>query len=112
MSTLIGKNNSELYAQNLKAIRNAKGISSVEKLSNIIGITARSLGEYERAGRLPSIELVTQLCIKLNVNANWFVTGKGNMFNPPEYTETNDDLLTRVANIEKILSDAGFLSKK
>ena len=27
-----------------------------------------------------SLELVTQLCKKLNVNANWFVTGEGEMF--------------------------------
>ena len=27
-----------------------------------------------------SLETVTQLCRKLNVNANWFVTGEGEMF--------------------------------
>lgn len=114
MSTLSGKKNinSVLYAQNLKAIRTALGISSVDKLAQKIGITARSLGEYERGGRLPSIELVTRLCTRLNINANWFVTGNGEMFIEPNLLrKPKDDIVTRVENIEKILLNEGLYKK-
>ena len=68
-----------MYAENLKKLRNELGLT-VDKLSEKLGIPARTLGGWERKERTCSIELVTHLCTKLNVNGNWFVTGEGNMF--------------------------------
>lgn len=68
-----------MYAENLKKVRISLGMS-VNELAETINVPARTIGGYERNERTPSIELATQLCNNLNVNANWFVTGKGEMF--------------------------------
>ena len=69
----------DLYSNNLKQIRNKLNIS-VKDLSNIIGIPERTIWSYERKERLCSAEIITMLSKKMQVNANWFVTGKGDMF--------------------------------
>lgn len=69
-----------MYAENLKKIRLSLGLS-VNEIAEKIRIPARTIGGYERNERTVSIELITQLCKVLNVNANWFVTGEGEMFN-------------------------------
>ena len=69
-----------MYSENLKKIRKVLGLS-VGELAEIVDIPARTIGSYERNERKMSLELVTQLCKKLNVNANWFFTGEGDMFN-------------------------------
>lgn len=68
-----------MYSSNLKRIRESKNLS-IAKLSEIIGIPARTLTAYERSERTPSIELVSQLCKKMSVNINWFLTGNGEMY--------------------------------
>ena len=68
-----------MYIENLKKIRKELGLS-VEQLAIKIDIPSRTIGGYERNERKMSLEIVTQLCKKLNVNANWFVTGQGEMF--------------------------------
>ena len=69
----------DLYSNNLKQIRNKLNIS-VKDLSNIIGIPERTICSYERKERLCSTEIITLLSKKMHVNANWFVTGNGEMF--------------------------------
>lgn len=91
-----------MYAQNLRAVRKALKYS-VKEMAEILEIPARTLGGYERNERTAAIELVTQLCNKLNVNANWFVTGRGLMFNTSNPTQ--DELTKR---IEEILKSKGI----
>ncbi len=93
-----------MYAENLKAVRKALKYS-VKEMAEILEIPARTLGGYERSERTAAIELVTQLCNKLNVNANWFVTGKGKMFNST--TNPNKDELT--IRIEEVLKEKGLI---
>lgn len=97
-----------MYAENLKKIRSLLGFS-VNELADAIEIPARTLGGYERNERTPSIELATQLCKKLGVNANWFVTGEGEIFNPAEYEQVKDDLTQRMEKMEAALKSAGIL---
>jgi len=70
----------EKYAQNLKELRKALKFS-VKRLSEEIGLPESTLWGYEGGKRIPSIELPMKLTKKLNVNANWFLTGNGPMFN-------------------------------
>ena len=68
-----------MYGNRLKEVRDTLRYT-VDELAEIIGFKKRTLGSYERNEATPSVELVTALCNKLNVNANWFVSGKGEMF--------------------------------
>ena len=75
------ENNEELnlYSDNLKKIRDILNIS-VNELSSKIDIPERTILSYERKERLCSAKIITNLRKNLNINANWFVTGLGEMF--------------------------------
>ena len=79
-----------MYSSNLKKIRKHLRYS-IEKFADIVGIPPRTIGSYERNERTCSLELLSQLCKKLNVNANWFVSGIGDMF----LTQNVDTLLLK-----------------
>lgn len=66
------------YSDKIKEIRKVSGLS-VPKLAEKINIPARTIVSYE-TGRTPSLDFLTQLCNEMNVNANWFISGKGEMF--------------------------------
>ena len=93
-----------MYAERIKQIRQALNLS-VAKLAQKINIPPRTITGYERKERTPSIEFAAQCCTILNINANWFLTGKGEMFNRNEIN-TNPDLRNEVL---KILKDEGFM---
>lgn len=97
-----------MYAERLKKLRETLRLS-VNELAESIGLPARTIGGYERNERTASIELVTQLCKKLNVNANWFVTGEGEMFNAPKYEQVESELAQRMDKMESALRSAGIL---
>lgn len=80
-----------MYAERLKKLRETLKLS-VNELAEAISLPARTIGGYERNERTASIELVTQLCKNLNVNANWFVTGEGEMFNTKEPAGLKDEI--------------------
>ena len=87
-----------MYAENLKKIRKLLGLS-VNEFADKLNVSARTLGSYERNERGCSVDLVTQLCKTLNVNANWFVTGEGEMFNAAQSEPSNDELAQKVRQI-------------
>lgn len=68
-----------MYTKKIKEIRAALNLS-VAKLAEKIDIPARTITSYEQGERTPSIEFLTQLCIILGVDANYFLLGKGQMF--------------------------------
>lgn len=67
-----------MYVKRIKDIREALGLS-VPKLAERINIKSRTIVSYE-SGRDPSVEFLAQLHKVYNVNLNWFVSGKGEMF--------------------------------
>lgn len=93
----------EIYAKNLKLIREKLGLS-VAKFANKLEMPAPTLTGYERGERTPSAKLFIQLYQILNVNLNWFITGKGEMFNN---TATSEDIITK--KVEQILQNKGLI---
>lgn len=87
-----------MYAENLKKIRKELKLS-VEKLSETTGIPASTLWGYEGKKRTPSIDLPIQLYRKFNINANWFLTGEGEMFNSPKFEDVKTDVYNEVNRI-------------
>lgn len=87
-----------MFAKNLKKVRQALGLSVV-KFADKLEMSASTLTGYERGERTPSWNLFTQLYIKANVNMNWFISGDGEMFNPPQFEQVKDDLVLRVREI-------------
>ena len=94
-----------MLKENLKKVRKKLGLS-VAKLSDKLEIPAMTLTNYERGDRTPSAQLFIQMNKKLNVNLNWFVTGEGEMFNPPKFEDVEDSLTLKV---EEILKKKGLI---
>lgn len=63
----------------IRALREAEGLS-MQELSNKIGIPKRTIDNYERAITPPSFDFLNLLCTTFGANANWLLTGHGEMY--------------------------------
>ena len=63
----------------LKELRKALNIQQGE-FAKSIGILQQQLSKYERGENKPSCDFLIKLIEKTNVNINWLLIGKGNMF--------------------------------
>ena len=68
-----------MYSDNLKKLIFELRMSARE-LADKIGVSAGSIQNYEAHKREPNFEFIEKLHRDLNVNLNWFVSGKGEMF--------------------------------
>ena len=71
----------ENYVKRLKIIREHLGLS-VSEFSKRLELPQEALREYELGEKSPSAELFIQLDKKFNINLNWFVSGRGGLFQP------------------------------
>jgi len=63
----------------LKKVRTKLGLNQSQMADNL-GIKQGGWSHYEKNRRKPDIEILIQLVLKHNVNINWLLTGKGDMF--------------------------------
>ena len=94
-----------MYQERIKKIRSELKLS-VAKMAEEMQIPSRTFVSYESDGRTPSLEFLAQLCKTFNVNANWFITGDGTMFNAPKFEQVKDELAQEV---RKILREEGLI---
>lgn len=66
-------------ARRIKEIKLVLHLTSIE-LANKLDIPVRTIGSYERAEAQPSPKFLTALYEQLNIDVNWLLSGKGNMF--------------------------------
>jgi transcriptional regulator with XRE-family HTH domain len=68
-------------------------IKTIDKTSNAlskdIGVTAPTIRKIEKGVTLPSGKILTFLVEEHNVNVNWLLTGKGEMFLSGEQSTAN-----------------------
>ncbi|MDO5306871.1 MAG: helix-turn-helix transcriptional regulator [bacterium] len=88
----------------LKQIRTEKHLTQVE-LGELIGVSKQAIANVEGCHSNPSIEFMSKLIENLNVNSNWFITGKGSMFNPPEFEDVKTEILSEV---NRMLAERGL----
>ena len=97
-----------MYVKRIKELRESLGLS-VPKLAERINIKARTIVSYE-AGRIPSLEFAAQLYKVYNVNLNWFVSGKGEMFNGQDKTDhTGIDEAQFKKLFKQCMKEEGFI---
>ena len=96
-----------MYSERIKELRTALDLSR-PKLSKRIDIPERTIASYED-GRIPSLEFLAQLCEVLNVNPNWFLFGRGNMFNSEISVYNEDEFTNKVENIVKYINKRGII---
>lgn len=94
-----------MYDKRIKEIRSKLKLS-VAKMAEEMKIPSRTFVSYESDGRTPSLEFLAQLCKTFNINANWFLTGEGDMFIPPKFEQAKEEL---ALEIRKILREEGLI---
>ena len=83
----------------LKEIRKELKITSKE-LADELGIPVRTIGSYERNEAQPGPKFFNNIHEKYNININWFLTGKGNMF----VSEKTSADIGYIANLQERLN--------
>jgi SOS-response transcriptional repressor LexA len=63
----------------LKEARQSLGLKQTE-IANILGINSNFLSNIERGAKSPSKKLIETLSSAYKINANWLLTGEGDMF--------------------------------
>ena len=71
------------YCRKLKEIRQSLSMTQ-EQLAGKLGLTYRAYTSYERNENKPPLTMLDMLLLNFDVNLNWFVSGRGEMFNTSE----------------------------
>lgn len=87
----------------LKKIRTEKHLTQME-LGQTLSVSKQAVANVESGHNNPSIEFISKLIEILNVNSNWLITGKGEMFSH-EFEDVKDEVLEEV---DKILIKYGI----
>lgn len=69
--------------ERIKDIRKKVGLSQ-QKFADKLGIARGNIAAYEVGKNSPSDAAVSLICSKFNVNKDWLLTGKGDMYDVPE----------------------------
>ena len=117
-----------MIGKRLRDLRKKLGYNQ-KNFADLLGITERTLRNYEKGNNLPS-SLLTILIEKFNININWLLTGEGDMFlkdytnftevknaynlpkiypgknlaNPTPSTDTKQTSLPKIPNLENLVN--------
>lgn len=69
--------------ERIKNIRKKEGLSQ-QKFADKLGIARGNIAAYEVGKNAPSDAVISLICSKFNVNKEWLLTGKGDMYDVPE----------------------------
>lgn len=69
--------------ERIKNIRKKEGLSQ-QKFADKLGIARGNIAAYEVGKNAPSDAVISLICSKFNVNKEWILTGKGDMYDVPE----------------------------
>lgn len=69
--------------ERIKDIRKKEGLSQ-QKFADKLGIARGNIAAYEVGKNAPSDAVISLICSKFNVNKEWLLTGKGDMYDMPE----------------------------
>ena len=95
-----------MIAENIVKLRKKLGLTQ-DEFALKLGITTRAYVNYERGERKPPYELLIKLSNDFNVNLNWLINDKGDMFN--ETAQQNEQLEKLVAQIvDKKMKEKGL----
>lgn len=88
----------EKISERFKKIRKAKNLTQ-QDLGSILDVSKQAIANIESGHNKPSIEIISKLIENLNVNANWLIVGKDNMFFAVEDEDNFKEVLEEVNQI-------------
>ncbi|APY14214.1 MULTISPECIES: helix-turn-helix domain-containing protein [Brucella] len=92
--------------QRLSEVRKKLGYSERLAFADALGVSQKTLGNYERGDHEPSAELIQVYKNRYGVNLNWLFTGEGEMFVDPSKApasskSVNAKLMHRLARLAR-----------
>ena len=95
------------FGKRLKQARQSKELSQ-EDFGKIIGLTKQSISRVENDKIFVSKEILCNMIVNFNLNINYLLTGKGQMF-LPELEESATSKSEIALEVEKILKEKGLI---
>jgi len=87
-----------MYGEKLHKIRTTLKLSQ-EQIASQVGISYRAYTSYERGDRKPSLEFLKQIADIFNVNLNWLIADKENMFIQENKLSLKEEILLDVKSM-------------
>ena len=81
------------FAQRISEVRRKKNLTK-DGVSEVLGLFRGAWGAFESGKRLPTTDQLGQISEKLNVSADWLLTGKGEMWRGAAETGTPGGVAT------------------
>lgn len=95
------------FGKRLKQARQLKELSQ-EDFGKILGLTKQSISRVENDKTFVSKEILCNMIVNFNLNINYLLTGKGQMF-LPELEESATSKSEIALEVEKILKEKGLI---
>jgi transcriptional regulator with XRE-family HTH domain len=96
-----------MIPERLKLIR--KAIRYKQKdIAEQLGITASHLSGVEKGKLNPSKTLLKAYCISFNINEDWLISGKGEMFNRPKDERIESVILSELERLLALKEKGGL----
>ncbi|GAB4384940.1 XRE family transcriptional regulator [Albidovulum sp.] len=86
--------------QRLREVRKALGDRSRDDFAQEVGLSPKTIANYERGDTQPDAAAISAYRKRFNVDANWLVTGDGEMFGRISLTKELDNAVFRAAATE------------
>ncbi len=97
----------ESIGQRIKKVRELQHLTQ-QDFGNKIGVTKQAVANIENERCNPSITILCEFVVKLNINANWLLTGNGDIFIVKE-AQQDEQLEKLVAQIvDKKMREKGL----
>lgn len=92
----------------LKEYRKIRGIRTITRFSEIIGISQGSLSDIENEKTFPSADTLQKIVEKTDINAHWLLTGKGSLVR--EIKGKEEEAIQTLHSLIQSYPDFGVLS--
>lgn len=89
-----------MIANNLQKLRKTLMLGQKE-FAVKLGINPLTYVNYERGDRKPPYEMLIKLSNDFDVNLNWLINNKGEMFNAQQPSASDDELEQKVVEVMK-----------
>ena len=95
------------YGEKLKQIRQ-KLLLTQDEFAGALEMKSRAYAAYERNENKPPLFMLEMLCNDYDVNLNWLISGKGNMFNSAPENISSDIKDEIIKTVEEYLKTRGI----
>ncbi|MFA7074907.1 MAG: helix-turn-helix domain-containing protein [Endomicrobiaceae bacterium] len=91
-----------MFGVKVKLIRK-KLKKSQKEFSDFLEVSQSAISNYEKNERTPSADFLNKLAEKCNINMNWFLTGKGEMFQTDIANQELEQLKKEIQALKKTI---------